>query len=1162
MVLKNKIITIWIIILLLLTIQIPIATSNAGYYIQEYNTATTTGIQPSAKVGGPVCFAQIFRTNEMYNLTRISILLDYNGVPVSGNITMALREVSTEPDYKYIPTGANLTTSTTSLDASTITANTWYNFSFNNYQILKNHNYSICVFMYDGVNVSGQANYIQGLSDNNGVDIGVRNCNVYNVKVSEDGGTTWINNSLYDGLGSNQFRTYSDTILVNETSPANGSTNQDLFPNICINLTNEDSNSMTIFWEWYNGSAWIPFDHLYTGTEKNISNPIVLESDYIDTWLHDFPILVNITSDDLKDCLHGGYAQTDGDDFTFWSADNTTRYWHEIENYDGTTGTLQAWVNITDISPTTDTTFYIQYGNESAPNMQSPRNVWDGNYLSVFHMNTSDPLFDSSMYAVTSSKIGNCTEDSGKVYNATNFTGTLSSYYNLSNVYHVNDTNFTLECWIQNHGFASDYGTILDRRNLKATSKAEIYCTIARNPDSYDIRLAAIDFDDDALYIDVGPDNYIDDNQWHYFAGFRNGSSMWGRLDQLYYKTSSNAAVGSVTGSADVKIGRNFQNTTNQFGDSLDEFRFSNISRNESWLNATYYSINNSDTFITMGAQYTNQTVSSNRSVCTYYENATACGTTYYYRVNVTDVDGNYINNTYHFTTFIPQPPIDLTVTNINGTALNISWTNYSLAGTTGNYSNIVRYSDSAYPTTLSEGTLVENTSNESTILSGLDTDKTYYFSIWTYYEKNGSSCFSGSYATKSGSTGGGTYNITIKWECNQTTLSPGGYGTDEWGLFLNGTLTGYTKEGEIINQTNPTHNPFSINFSKTPEIISFEYDNLTRSVTPFPGQNRVNIYICCEEEYQTWYDYNYSNYQFQYKFEFQDYTPASAFASVNDSRLYIYRYNSTGIKYYVHMDYWSGEDTVTTSLEYGERYYLAVQSSNMNISFLQYVDLLFDGTQYGGDLIIVIQPDENITYTWSETAFVSIEKESTTSMWINYTDRRNQTNNGTIRIYRYYSSNDTYLLVYTYIFTTSKVNHKFTEALGYSNSADYLINITVGHALFSYNQTLSGWIYKYIEAIYQTDWINMMFIKYLGICPMDPLSWTQMFSLLILILVIILFSMAGEVEAGMVFSGIILITLQTIFQDSIAFKSLAIAVGVFMILLGMVFYSGRQRGG
>jgi len=111
---------------------------------------------------------------------------------------------------------------------------------------------------------------------------------------------------------------------------------------------------------------------------------ITWDTSQIPSELHNVPILINITDTDLRD-----NAQADGGDIAFVSHNNLTQYYHEIEEYDSTTGYLAAWVNVTSIN-TTIPIIGMYYGNAGAADQWDAANTWNDNYSCVLHMN-QDP---------------------------------------------------------------------------------------------------------------------------------------------------------------------------------------------------------------------------------------------------------------------------------------------------------------------------------------------------------------------------------------------------------------------------------------------------------------------------------------------------------------------------------------------------------------------------------------------------------------------------------------------------------------------------------------------------------------------------------------------------------------------------------------------------
>ena len=105
------------------------------------------------------------------------------------------------------------------------------------------------------------------------------------------------------------------------------------------------------------------------------------------TDLLDFPLLINLTSVELKDTLNSGHvAQSDGGDIRFTSADGITQLDHELEVYDPTTGALVAWVRVPVLDQDNDTVVYLYYGNTSAADQSNQAGVWDSSFEGVWHL--------------------------------------------------------------------------------------------------------------------------------------------------------------------------------------------------------------------------------------------------------------------------------------------------------------------------------------------------------------------------------------------------------------------------------------------------------------------------------------------------------------------------------------------------------------------------------------------------------------------------------------------------------------------------------------------------------------------------------------------------------------------------------------------------------
>lgn len=101
-----------------------------------------------------------------------------------------------------------------------------------------------------------------------------------------------------------------------------------------------------------------------------IRRPILVSAAMADADVTDFPLLVQLVDSGF------GAAQGDGDDLVFTAADGVTRLDHYVEAWDGSTGTLTAWVRLPLLSSTVDTELLLYLDNSSAGSQNDPIGVW------------------------------------------------------------------------------------------------------------------------------------------------------------------------------------------------------------------------------------------------------------------------------------------------------------------------------------------------------------------------------------------------------------------------------------------------------------------------------------------------------------------------------------------------------------------------------------------------------------------------------------------------------------------------------------------------------------------------------------------------------------------------------------------------------------------
>lgn len=99
--------------------------------------------------------------------------------------------------------------------------------------------------------------------------------------------------------------------------------------------------------------------------------PIAIDPDLVPADVADFALLVQVVDTELQ-----AKAQSSGADLVFTAADGVTRLDHVVESYDGSTGTLAAWVRLPKLDSAVPTALFMYYGAPAAFDQQDPVGVF------------------------------------------------------------------------------------------------------------------------------------------------------------------------------------------------------------------------------------------------------------------------------------------------------------------------------------------------------------------------------------------------------------------------------------------------------------------------------------------------------------------------------------------------------------------------------------------------------------------------------------------------------------------------------------------------------------------------------------------------------------------------------------------------------------------
>jgi hypothetical protein len=305
--------------------------------------------------------------------------------------------------------------------------------------------------------------------------------------------------------------------------------------------------------------------------------------------LRNFPILVSITDSDLKN-----HAQSTAWDVQFWDATNTTRYHHEIEKYDQTTGALTAWVNITYLSATQDTIIWMKYGNTTCPSQENIAGTWNGDYLMVQHLNeTGNTLYDSTAYGRHGTNSGT-TQTSGKIDGGRQYDD--DDYINVT-TFGGYTNQLTAEAWVYRNSTTQVINIFCEGTHY---DKSDWVLYLIPSSQTIGIDFGINNHSGSGNYLRVG---YTPANTWFYLTAVYNAGniSIYLNKTRLGSKNIASTINNYFTG-----LGLGNDNNGGQpwtAGGKLDELRVSKKARNSSWINTTYNTIYQPASFITLSSE-------------------------------------------------------------------------------------------------------------------------------------------------------------------------------------------------------------------------------------------------------------------------------------------------------------------------------------------------------------------------------------------------------------------------------------------------------------------------------------------------------------------------------------------------------------------------------
>ena len=310
------------------------------------------------------------------------------------------------------------------------------------------------------------------------------------------------------------------------------------------------------------------------------------------TTLTNFPVLVKLSTS-INGFKYSDFRQSNGGDLRFM-ASNGKLLPHEIDTWNPS-GVSTVWVKVPYLTGTA-TKITACYGCANPPTV-NPKDVWDSNYVGVWHLGESAlPLNESSkrsrdFSAAIGTGIGYAS--TGIVGGAVNFgaTGKGRMLDAADNTYLDGFTNCTIEAWtyLTARPTSGDKNVaFLTKRN--ATNKEYSYCF----------------FDDGSatkVRVGVGT-NMVDSgvsiasvssNSWTHQVFTFNAGSTESYKNGANKKTGTSTATKLYAGAADLHLGNFQMGDARNFPGKIDEVRISRSVRSADWVKATYETVTKSN---------------------------------------------------------------------------------------------------------------------------------------------------------------------------------------------------------------------------------------------------------------------------------------------------------------------------------------------------------------------------------------------------------------------------------------------------------------------------------------------------------------------------------------------------------------------------------------
>src|SRR5579884_804092 len=238
-----------------------------------------------------------------------------------------------------------------------------------------------------------------------------------------------------------------------------------------------------------------------------------------------FPVLFSGTYSYLATTGHGGQVVSSNGYDIYFSSDSAG---HSIlpferESWNASTGAAVFWVQVPTVSHSTNTVFYLQYGNPNITTDQSNKTgTWDSNYMGVWHMddNAANTIVaDSTSVGNTGTSAANTNSKSvtGVIANGLTFNGSSDKIDTNNSGSMKGQAQVTLSAWVNTASTGNKEDIYFEPTSV-AANKTRISIDINGGTHQFELIGRPHDSDTNTTTF-VSPSIVPSTNTWYYIVG-------------------------------------------------------------------------------------------------------------------------------------------------------------------------------------------------------------------------------------------------------------------------------------------------------------------------------------------------------------------------------------------------------------------------------------------------------------------------------------------------------------------------------------------------------------------------------------------------------------------------------------------------------------------